>query len=68
MNLKEARIRAGFNQREFSEATHTAQSLVSAIENRRITAWKAFKEKAAQVLGMSIEELFAETKGDEQDV
>ncbi|MDY6797014.1 MAG: helix-turn-helix transcriptional regulator [Actinomycetota bacterium] len=68
MKLREAREKAGLNQRELAERMHVPQSLVSWVETGRMRPWRTFMEKAAEALGLSEEELFPEMKGDEQIV
>lgn len=67
MRLRNARELRGLNQRQLAERMHVAQPLVSWVETGRMKPWPAFMERAAEALGLSIEELFPETKGDEQD-
>ena len=58
--LREARIAKGFNQRELSEASHTPQALVSAIERGVLKPWPRVIQRISDALGVHAEEIFSE--------
>lgn len=60
--IREKREAKGLNQRELSEASHTAQSLVSAIERGVLKPWPNVARRLSEALNIPIEELFPEDK------
>ena len=62
--LREVRLAKGLNQRELAERSHTAQSLVSALERGVVKPWPKVAKKLARALGASVEELFPAEGGD----
>lgn len=58
--LREIRIVLGYNQREVSEASHTGQGNICAIEAGRLKPWPAVAKRLSEALGVPIEKLFPE--------
>ena len=56
--VREVREFKGINQRELSEAAHTPQSLVSAIERGVLKPWSSVKERLSKALGFPLKEIF----------
>jgi len=59
-NLRAFRLRKGLNQRELSEASHTPQSIISALERGVLKPWPKVKRRLTRVLKTTQEELFPE--------
>ena len=60
--LREAREAAGLNQREGSEASHTPQAIVSALERGVLKPWPKVAERLSKALGVPAEQLFPEDR------
>lgn len=58
--LREIRLGKGLNQRELSEAAHTPQAIVSALERDVLKPWPRVAERLSKALGTSPEKLFPE--------
>ena len=56
--LREVRIVKGLNQRELSEASHTPQSIVSALERGTLKPWSKVAQRLSKALGFPVNELF----------
>ena len=61
--LREIRLAMGLNQRELSEASHTPQALVSALEREVLKPWPSVAQRLSQALGVPPEKLFPEDWG-----
>lgn len=60
--LREFRLLMGLNQRELSEAAHTPQAIVSALERDVMKPWPAVAQRLSAVLGVPAEKLFPEDR------
>jgi transcriptional regulator with XRE-family HTH domain len=58
--LKEIRLAAGLNQRQLSEASHTPQALISAIERGVLKPWPKVAARLSKALNTRVESLFPE--------
>ena len=58
--VREARVRAKLNQRELSEAAHTPQAIVSALEREVLKPWPKVAQRLSDALGVPAEQLFPE--------
>ncbi len=58
--LREVRLEKGLNQRQLSEASHTPQAIVSALEREVQKPWPKVAKRLSRVLKMPVYELFPE--------
>lgn len=65
LNTKAARLRAGLTQEEFAEKIGKQQVTVSAWENGKAAPVANFLPKICEVLGCTLDDLFAEEEEDE---
>ena len=56
--LRQLRLAKGLNQRQLAEKSHTAQSLVSAIERGTLRPWPKVMKRLARALGSTMNEVF----------
>lgn len=56
--LREIRVAMGLNQRELSEAAHTPQAIVSALERGVLKPWPKVAQRLSEALGVPTERLF----------
>ena len=56
--LREIRMAMELNQRQLSEAAHTPQAIVSALEREVILPWPAVAQRLSKALGIPAEKLF----------
>jgi transcriptional regulator with XRE-family HTH domain len=61
-SLREVRVAKGLNQREASEASHTPQAIVSALERGVLKPWPKVAERLSKALGVPAEQLFPEDR------
>ena len=60
--LRDARVAKGLNQREVSEASHTPQAIVSALERGVLKPWPKVAQRLSKALGVPAEQLFPEDR------
>jgi len=60
--LRDVRVAKGLNQREVSEASHTPQAIVSALERGVLKPWPKVAERLSKALGVPAEQLFPEDR------
>jgi transcriptional regulator with XRE-family HTH domain len=60
--LREIRLGKNLNQRELSEASHTPQAIVSALERGVLKPWPKVAKRLSQALAVPAETLFPEDK------
>ena len=60
--LRDVRVAKGLNQREISEASHTPQAIVSALERGVLKPWPKVAERLSKALGVPAEQLFPEDR------
>jgi transcriptional regulator with XRE-family HTH domain len=60
--LRDVRLAKGLNQRELSEASHTPQAIVSALERGVLKPWPKVADRLSKALGVPAEQLFPEDK------
>ena len=61
-SLRDVRVAKGLNQREISEASHTPQAIVSALERGVLKPWPKVAERLSKALGVPAEQLFPEDR------
>lgn len=61
-SLRDVRVAKGFNQREVSEASHTPQAIVSALERGVLKPWPKVAQRLSKALGVPAEQLFPEDR------
>lgn len=61
--LREYRLAKGLNQRQLSEASHTPQSLISALERSVLKPWPKVRRRLVRALGVPETELFPTEEG-----
>lgn len=54
----EARINLGLSQKDLAEKLHTKQSVISRVENAKITPSLSFLKRLAEVLNVSLQVQF----------
>jgi transcriptional regulator with XRE-family HTH domain len=52
----------GLNQRELSEASHTPQAIVSALEREVLKPWPKVAQRLSDALGVPADKLFPEDR------
>jgi len=60
--LRDVRVAKGLNQREVSEASHTPQAIVSALERGVLKPWPKVAQRLSKALGVPAEQLFPEDR------
>jgi transcriptional regulator with XRE-family HTH domain len=60
--LRELRVAKGLNQRELSEASHTPQAIVSALERDVLKPWPKVAQRLSDALGVPAEQLFPQDR------
>lgn len=60
--VRQIRVEKGLNQRELAEASHTPQSLISAIERGTLKPWPKVARRISEVLGTPVEDIFPKDK------
>lgn len=60
--VRQLRGEKGLNQRQLSEASHTCQALLSAIERGTLKPWPKVAERLSEALGVPVEDIFPEDK------
>lgn len=58
--LREVRLEKGLNQRQLSEASHTPQAIVSALEREVQKPWPKVAKRLSRALKLPAQELFPE--------
>lgn len=61
VSIREAREKAGLNQRELAEMTHMSQSTISDFERGTRKIWPKAAERLSEALGIPAEELSPRT-------
>jgi transcriptional regulator with XRE-family HTH domain len=56
--LREERRRRQIRQRDLAAAMQYAAVTVSLVETNQVRPWPAFMQRAAEVLGMEVDDLF----------